>query len=690
MSQHLLDAPQPRLAGWLLWTGPLALLAGLLSTPVLGSLHGGRALSLLGLALAALALAFPIARLLRWRLASGLLLVWAAAHAFFAGPPAALAAMLLAASALALGSVLVPAAAPARGALALLCGLALLAAAVGWLLPFPLHRRGLYLVVLVLPILWRRRALLALAGQARAQWSGLLAAEPALAAVTVIALGLASTGTWLPTLQYDDLAYHLGLPAQLQTLGYYRMDPATQVWALAPWGSDVLHGIAQVLAGGEARGSVNLLWLGAGAAAIWALCQRLAGCAACGWLGMALYASLPLTATLAGGMQTEGPGAALVLALALAIQTAPAQADGGWLRLFAVLAGALLGLKISFALALVPLGLWLLWRWRGRWPWRALPAALLLGFLVGGSSYAYAWSLAGNPVLPLFNGVFGSPYFAAVNFHDGNYPTGLTPAALWGLVFDSHRYYEGWAGSAGFSLIGLAGGGLLALARPSSRALALAGLGVLLGPLAFMLYLRYAHPGQALLLAPMLAGVAGAGWRRSLIALSLTLVALNFAFQANGYWTLRTGALNTLILQAGADEPLFKGYAPERMLIRQLQQTAPDARVLFGGRPYSAEMAGRGFTLHWYDHALEQARDQQLITAASPAALRALIAEYGFTHVLIGGEPLWPALPAQLSELGAVLEGEFGNARLWRLPPAPPPPTDPVRERDLARRLWPR
>lgn len=682
----MLDAPHPRLAGWLLWTGPLALLAGLLSTPVLGTLHGGRALYLLVLALAALGLAFPIARLLRWRLASGLLLVWAAAHVFFAGPPAVLAVMLLAASALAMGSVLVPATAPARDALSLLCGLALLAAGVGWLLPFPLHRWEFYVPLLALPILWRRHALVALAADARAQWSHLAAAEPQLAAAAVLALGLASTGTWLPTLQYDDLAYHLGLPAQLQALGYYRMDPATQVWALAPWGSDVLHGIAQVLAGGEARGSVNLLWLCAGAMAIWALCRELAGSAVCGWLGVALYASLPLTATLAGGMQTEGPGTAVVLALALAIQAAPARGEGPWLRTIAVLAGSLLALKASSGLALAPLGLWLAWRWRGRRPWRALPVALLLGVAVGGSSYTYAWLLAGNPVLPLFNGLFGSPYFAAVNFYDGNYPTGLTPAALWGMVFDSHRYYEGWAGSAGFSLVGLAGGGLLALARPAARAPALAALAVLLLPLAFIVYLRYAHPGMVLLLAPMLAGAGGAVSRRGLIALALTLAALNLAFQANAYWTLRTGALKSLVQHAGDPDPLWRDYAPERVLIRPLQARAPQARVLFGGRPYAAELAGRGFTLHWYDPALERARED-LAMADSPAALRALIAEYGFTHVLIGGKPMWPALPAQLDELGAVPEGEFGDARLWRLPPVPPP-RDPVHERDLARRLW--
>lgn len=43
---------------------------------------------------------------------------------------------------------------------------------------------------------------------------------------------------------------------------------------------------------------------------------------------------------------------------------------------------------------------------------------LLTGAVEGGASYALAaWSV-GNPVLPLFNAVFQSPYFAPVNFSD--------------------------------------------------------------------------------------------------------------------------------------------------------------------------------------------------------------------------------------------------------------------------------
>ena len=87
-------------------------------------------------------------------------------------------------------------------------------------------------------------------------------------------LGLASTGCWLPTLQVDDLGYHLRLPWELMEQGRYAMDPETHMWALAPWLGDVLQSFPQVIAGEEARGPVNALWilLTASASGSWARC----------------------------------------------------------------------------------------------------------------------------------------------------------------------------------------------------------------------------------------------------------------------------------------------------------------------------------------------------------------------------------------------------------------------------------
>lgn len=672
----------------LLWSGVAAAMLGFATSPIPRELHGGRIAELLLLALAALALAWPLARAARRSLATMLAAIWLLAHLLLAGPMAVLAVLLLAGGAFALGERLLPAGTPGRGALAPLVGLGLIAAVAGWLLPFPLHFRSGYALLLLGAIVWRRRPLLAALHEGAARWREAVAAQPRLAAFAIGALGLASIATWLPTLQFDDLAYHLGLPWQLQTLGYYRMDAASQVWALAPWGSDVLHGIVQLLAGGEARGSLSLLWLLFAAALLWRVGSAIGLDARMRWLAVALFASLPLTAALAGGMQTEAAATVFALGLAALILGSPhAQAaSAASLRAAAVLAGSLLLLKASHALLLVPFGLWLLARWR--LPWGAVPGAALLGLFVAGSSYAYAWWLTGNPVLPLYNSVFGSPYYPPVDFQDARYAGHLGFDLPWRLVFSSRAHHEGLAGAPGLQLIVLCGALLVALARPQARALALVALAAFALPLLLVQYVRYAYPALVLMLPAMLAGVDLAARWQVLAPVLFGLIALNLAVQPNAEWLLRRGGAKATLLAGGDPDPLTERSAPERLIARALRTAAPEARVLLVGRPFHAEFVGRALALSWYDRDL-RARYDTLYADPTPERLAALLDEFTISHVLIGDDAQEDGLRAALPALGAREVQRVGDVSLWTRATAPPP-RDSSDERDLARRLWPR
>ncbi|HRQ63872.1 MAG TPA: hypothetical protein PKZ76_03260 [Xanthomonadaceae bacterium] len=685
-----MDSVSPYLrhaAPWLLLGGMVLLVWGVLTSSLLDALPVARAQEQMRLALLALLPAAAVVAWRRWRLANALALVLIVAHVAATGPMALLGTLLLVAAALALGDGIARRA-RAGSQLALLIGLALIAAGVAWLLPLKVHRDWIYALALVTIVVTRHAVLARQWRELRRHWRFAVAASPRMAALAVLALGLASTSTWLPTLQFDDLAYHLGLPAQLQSLGYYRMDPASQVWALAPWAGDVLHGVAQVLIGAEARGSVNLVWLAASAWLLAALCRSIGLPPTMAWLAVTLYASLPMTAMLMGGMQTEGPGTAVLLGLAPLIQRAERGPRERVLMAAAALAGFLLALKASFGVPLLLMGAWLLWQWRGRVPWPALPGALALGVLVGGSSYAYAWWLSGNPVLPLFNAVFASPYFPEWNFSDPRYTGTFGAAMLWRLVFESDRTMEGWPGIGGFQLIGLALVLPLALLRPRSRALLIVAASMCVALLVMAQYLRYAHPAMVLLLAPMLAGLHAVAWRRVALVCAVGLAAFNFAYQANASWILRLGSVDMLIA-AGADpDPLLERFAPERLLVRDLPR---HARVLVAGRPYTAELAGRGFSATWYDQEL-QAAAMALARTKDEQHLRTFLREYGFTHVLIGGKSFPPGLGAGLDAIGARRVGQHYDAVLWELTElGPEPRRDLSRERDLAtrmRRAW--
>jgi hypothetical protein len=670
------------------WIGVLAVVVGLVLEQVWRVLPSGRFGEHLLIAVLAAGLAWPLARWRRWPMAAALACVFAVALAAFAGVLPVLATVLLALAALGLGAGWIPPSLPARAAFALLAGLAVIAAVVGWLLPVHVHGRIAYAVVLVALVAWRRRAIAESAAELRDGFREAVAAAPTPAALAVLMLGLASTTLWLPTLQFDDLAYHLGLPWQLQQAGFYRLDPLSNVWTLAPWAGDVVHAIAQVLAGSEARGAVNAIWLLLTARLLWALAEGLGLEAWARWSCVLLYASQPLTSYLGAGMQAEGPTTAVVCALALAIQRSPERPDGAHLRLLALLAGFALALKASNGLLVLPLGIWQLWRWRGRLPWRSLPVALLLGAFVCGSSYAYAAWLTGNPLFPLFNGVFQSPYYAPVNFDDLRWHAGFDATLPWRLTFDTEHYLESWDGAAGFVLVGLAGA--LPLALLERRARPLLAIALLAGALVLsqLQYVRYIHPAMALLLPALVAGVARGAGRRGATALLLGLALLNLSFHANTSWILRGGALKERVRHGR--EALIASYAPERVIAAHQRDARAKARTLTlfvdPQRPLSAELGGDALTTAWYDPQLSAAR-AQADAVADGSGWRALFARVGATHVVLVPASATPALRASLTD--AVRVEAIGDVELWRLPVAAGAPSPFVDERDLARRLLP-
>lgn len=649
----------------LLWGGMAACAVGLVANRMWEALPFPRFFEHVLLALLALAAAWPLQRWLGWQRATALLAVWLVALAVFAGPVPVLAVAVLAATATGLGSLAV------RGPIALPLGLALIAGVLGWLLPLQVHYRGVYLACCIGVIAWRREAIGEASRIAWRQFEDHARAAPRASTAALLLLGLASTGTWLPTMQFDDVVYHLGLPFQLQDTARYAMDPLLQVWALAPWGGDVLQGVAQVLAGAEARGALNALWLATATGGVFALTGLLGGDVLRRWWAAALLGSLPLSMSLAGGMQTELPAMALLPALAWVVMRDGSGAAGRSLFAGAILFGALCGLKTMHGAVALPLLAWAAWRHRAQLPWRWLPLAVAVAFAVGGSSYAYAWAIAGNPLLPLMNATFRSPYFAATDFNDERWQAGLDADVLWDISFDTERYFESFDGGFGFVLVALGGLWLLALRDARTRGLAVvAGIGMLL-PLLPLQYARYLQPALVLALpalvvaCPRLRGATAAFW---------ALCVLNLAFAANAHWMLRTGALKRAISAGGNDAPLLERYLPERLLAARITDAGDAGTVLVmpGSGLALAELGQRGRNMLWYSPRWEAEAARADADASGVAWLR-LLRDNRIAHVILKPAQLAPAQRAGLQRSGAVLAATAGDAEWWRLPDNAPP-----------------
>ena len=389
------------------------------------------------------------------------------------------------------------------------------------------------------------------------------------------------------------------------------------------------------------------------------------------WAAIAVLASLPLVAALLGGMQTELPATAVLVALAALILD-DRQGSHGHAALIAgaLLFGLLCALKPLHGVMALPLLAWAAWRSRRRiaWGWLTLSAPCVLA--VAGSSYTYAWRLTGNPVLPLLNGVFRSPYFPAYDFNDARWQTGLHIDVPWRMSFDTARYLEGWDGGIGFILIALAGAWATALADLRTRGLTLCATLALVLPLLPLQYARYAHPGMVLLIVAMVAAVDRAMPARRALWLLVGVCVLNLGFQANAQWFLHTGGIKRSLVALGRDGPLFARYAPERVLAAAIRERAPGSGrvlVLDPATPSYAELAGRGLTTAWYDPQFEAARvaaDRD----ASGTGWALLLQRQAIAEVIGRPASISAAQRAGLMRLGARRELVVGEAEWWRIP----------------------
>lgn len=653
----------------LLWLGMALCMAGLVVNRMWDALPFPRFFEHVLLALCALAAAWPLVRWRGWSWATSLALVWLAGLMVFGGPMPVLAVALLAAASVAVGSLLLP------GPIALPLGLALIAGIVGWLLPWQVHFRAVYAVVSVALVAWRREEVIATFRSVLGHVDRAARTCPHAAAAAILLLGLASTGAWLPSMQADDVSYHLGLPWQLLETAHYLPDPVTQVWSLAPWAGDVLQGVAQVLTGSEARGALNVLWLAIAAGVAFALTGLLGGDATPGnmtrrWWAVALLASLPLSMALAGGMQTELPAMAWLPALAWLVLLPPAASRATrWRTLLAgaVLFGILCALKIMHAVVALPVLGWAAWRHRHGIPWRWLPVALLFALLVGGSSYANAWWTTGNPVLPLMNSWFRSPYFAQKDFSDARWHGGLDADVLWDISFDTEHYFESFDGGFGFVLIALLGAWLLALRDVRTRGLAGVATVALLLPLLPMQYARYLQPSLVLLLPALV--VAYPVVKRGTSAF-WALCVLNLAFATNANWMLRTGALKQVVRDLGRDAPTMQRFVPERVLAMQLREPANhdgSVLVLPGSRLALSELGARGRNMLWYSPRWES-EAARVEADSSGGEWARLLRGNKIRYVILQPTQLTPAQRAGLALSNAQLMQEAGTAQWWRIP----------------------
>lgn len=422
-------------------------------------------------------------------------------------------------------------------------------------------------------------------------------------------VGFVATYALLPVVLTDDSSYHLSMWTQLTYQYQYLFDAKTVIWAVSPFAVDLIHSIISLVSGTNARASINLMLYILLLAGLWRLVGRVLSYPAKSMLVVALFASTPMLANLLQGLQTD-----LFLALLSVVGgliVLDAERENSYRLLSVVLLGCLycatklpaviLAMGMFFAVLIVIRGP-LFPEYEQRRSVLRLMLLSIPGCFVALHSYVVAFLTTGNPVLPLYNAFFQSPFFDPVNFKDGRFDKGASSESYWGFYFDTGTYFESLDFVAGFQYLLLFPLAILLLLLLRKRT-TLWGLMLpimLYGGLMFstMQYLRYFFailPLVTLIIASLLCrDYQGKSLARVfLIYIFINLVMLpgvsdNFSF--NNLSSLLEKNRHNILSQVN----------PEVLMNDYINHTHGVTNVLYDvARPNGATLAGTPFYLAW-------------------------------------------------------------------------------------------
>lgn len=568
-------------------------------------------------------------------------------------------------------------------------GLAVVLAMFGLAVHVPVNYRVLYGVVLALPFACLLRP--GLASTVRQELrlrihrgARILDAMPYGYLVLVVALAAVTARyAFFPTVGYDENAHHLRLWTELALHHRYSFDVVTQVWEVAPFSVAMLHAIASLCAGEDARGALNLALLLLMYTQVWGILTHFPLKQQDRALMLLVLASTPMLASLLGTLQAE-----LFLATLIAGGTRVVMAlrrpwiSSGMLAVFAVAAlcvatklpGAVAGVLLIGAAFMQVGSIDTDTRVQ---PTLRHPILLALAIVVLSitalGAYAYAWKATGNPFFPLYNGIFKSPFFEAVNFSDRRWNPGFTLQSYWNVFFRTSSFNESKDFVAGFQYLFLPLIALLGLSRSIGRKalpvlIALAGFGIVM--FYMTQYWRYMFP--VFPLATVLIGTLFRDnhdrWLPMLRSVVLACIALNLYFLPGISWVFDNASPQQAYTEA-RKTLIANRYAAPKQLTAYVNDRYPGATVLYpGSAPFGATLRGSPIYTNWYAPTHQAA----LAAAHDDTAIRTFLKQRNVGFVIWStfdshrpGSPEW-TLRDYLSRT-AYPEMRLDNYTLYRL-----------------------
>ncbi|MGC8827907.1 MAG: ArnT family glycosyltransferase, partial [Anaerolineae bacterium] len=496
---------------------------------------------------------------------------------------------------------------------------------------------------------------------------------------------------------WDSLFYHLVVPANALASGSWPA-PAGIPHFLYPSLVESLFAWCMTAAGGRAAAPLHALFALGTAGTVYALTRRLTD-RRTGWLGAAVWASMPMVFVLSSWAYTDMAQVFCLATAALALTEWDVSDDARWLLLAGALTGFALGVKYTALIGAAGLGTYVILRLAMRKASRRSAAAALSRFALPALLLASPWYLrslimTGNPIYPF---LFGGPGWDAFRSQWYSRPgSGLGWDVLQLLILPwtaalgirDMNYYDGQTGPMYLLLLPAL---VIWLVVPQFRrrlppraGVLLWCAGVLAGAWTFGVIesqplfqtrlllpcFTLAAPVLGFLIGHMDELVPGAISARRLTTAALVLVMILNA----AAWTTQTAAVDPLPVLVGRETEhayLERNLGAHAVAMQGLAGLPPGARVLFLWEPrtyYAPVPAYPDAILDNWAHAVHQ-------FGSARNAAQQWHAE-GFTHILLYRRGLDfvvrtgldPLTPYALSEL-RVLLGEYAERMTFAAEP---------------------
>lgn len=410
-----------------------------------------------------------------------------------------------------------------------------------------------------------------------------------------------------PTVTSDEQAVHLAIWSQLEANGKFVIDPSTQIWSVAPNTVALIHAITSLVAGADSKSAMNFYLFILTLGGLFQLLGRIKLNQNDSLAVATLFVSTPIISILLVSVQTDLFLGLTLVGVALAVLSL--NTDRELAALGGIFCGALaLSAKLPGILIAAPVALLVLVHaLRARYykhfslsDWCKLLGLLAVALLLAIWPYLKAYYYTGNPVFPLFNGVFQSPFARPENFKDLRWFSGANLNSFMGLFYESKSHMEVTNNFVGgfqyFLLVPVAM--LLAFWGKQKQSLAIIGLMLFyLVPIYWSLqYLRYFY--AALPLASVLVAIFFLVKYKSALRKNVALFGIywlafaNFFFMPGASWLFIISPLS--VLDAKSAEAFQQEMMPEVKLNRLVSETKHSPTVLFHyGRPFGATLIGK-------------------------------------------------------------------------------------------------